>query len=81
MLSFEDFTAQAVAILAIPGEREIGPSSRLSEDVEVDSLDFFIFVTIIEDLSGAAPGSADGHPLSTMGDGFDLYAKLCREAP
>jgi|HubBroStandDraft_1064217.scaffolds.fasta_scaffold1216724_1 hypothetical protein len=81
MLSFEDFTAQAIAILAIPGDRQIAPGSRLSEDIEFDSLDFFIFVTFIEEISGAAPGSAEGHPLATMGDGFDLYAALCREAP
>jgi len=79
MLSFEDFTATVVAELQMAGDREIGPSSRLAEDVEFDSLDFFIVFTVIEDLSGASPGSADGRPLSTMGDAFDLYTELCRE--
>jgi hypothetical protein len=78
MLSFEDFTARVVAVLELLGNPEIQPSSRLAEDVGFDSLDFFIFVTVIEDLSGAAPGSADGHPLSTMGEGFDLYTEFCR---
>jgi acyl carrier protein len=81
MLSYEEFTATVVAVLELAGDPKIGPSDRLAEDIEFDSLDFFVFFTVIEELSGVTPGSVDDRPVATMQEAFDLYRELCDEAP
>jgi len=80
-LSFDDFVLALRTELRLAEEKEINPEFRLAEDMELDSLDFFMLVVWLEELAGAAPGAADGLPIATIGEAFEAFVSLRGQAP
>jgi acyl carrier protein len=76
MLSFDDFSRAIGEALQIDPQH-LTPESRITEDIGFDSLDYFILLTVIEELADAPPGSADDHEYFTLGQAFESYTELC----
>jgi acyl carrier protein len=79
-LDFDEFCKTVLKILKDPWDGECDRDTRLFEDINLDSLEVFEFLIVVEALANLVVPLPEVPLIFTLGDAYDYYEIACVEA-